>query len=53
MGPQITGKKSNNVAFTTYSPGDPSLVSRLESKNVVINAMPPSDGRSSFWSFFP
>jgi cell division protease FtsH len=37
----------NGSSFATYSPGDPDLVRRLESKNVVIAARPLSDGSTS------
>ena len=47
-GDRITGTLNDNgTTFQTYSPGDPSLVSRLESKNVNITARPESDGSSS------
>jgi cell division protease FtsH len=37
----------NNQHFSTYSPGDPELVNRLEAKNVVISASPMTDGSNS------
>ncbi len=37
----------NNQHFSTYSPGDPELVKRLEAKNVVISASPITDGSTS------
>src|SRR5690606_21466833 len=44
-GDRITGSYvDNQTGFQTYSPGDPSLVSRLEEKNVIINARPETDG---------
>src|SRR5690606_9571264 len=44
-GNRITGTYSDNrMTFQTYSPGDTSLVQRLESKKVTINARPESDG---------
>ncbi|EJM99354.1 ATP-dependent zinc metalloprotease FtsH [Phyllobacterium sp. YR531] len=47
-GDRITGTYSdNNANFQTYSPGDPGLVGRLESKNVQIAARPESDGSTS------
>ncbi|MEP7452214.1 ATP-dependent zinc metalloprotease FtsH [Phyllobacterium sp. SB3] len=47
-GDRITGTYSdNNSNFQTYSPGDPGLVGRLESKNVQIAARPESDGSTS------
>ena len=39
----------NNQHFSTYSPGDPELVNRLEAKNVVISASPISDGSNSLF----
>ncbi|PHP66144.1 cell division protein FtsH [Zhengella mangrovi] len=50
-GDRITGTYSDNGAgFQTYSPGDSNLVSRLESRNITINARPESDGSSSLTS---
>ncbi len=50
-GPTISGIYSDNAGrFETYSPGDPSLVTRLEDKDVTINAAPQSEG-SAFGSF--
>ncbi len=44
-GPQISGTYTDNGGrFKTYAPEDQTLVSRLESKGVVINAMPQSEG---------
>jgi cell division protease FtsH len=40
----------NNAGFQTYSPGDPSLVSKLEQKGVTINARPENDGSGSIFS---
>ncbi|MGL4488568.1 MAG: ATP-dependent metallopeptidase FtsH/Yme1/Tma family protein, partial [Rhizobiaceae bacterium] len=40
----------NNQNFSTYSPGDESLVARLEAKNVVITASPMTDGSPSVFS---
>jgi cell division protease FtsH len=37
----------NNQHFSTYSPGDPNLVNRLEAKNVVIAASPETEGSPS------
>jgi len=45
-GPEITGRFTDNRAFSTYSPSDPSLVDTLYKKNVKISAKPPSDGNS-------
>jgi cell division protease FtsH len=47
-GDRITGTYSDNSSgFQTYSPGDDSLIQRLESKNVQINARPENDGSGS------
>ncbi|MBX3584001.1 MAG: ATP-dependent zinc metalloprotease FtsH [Rhizobiaceae bacterium] len=44
-GDRISGTYSDNsTGFQTYSPGDASLVTRLEEKNVTINARPETDG---------
>jgi len=52
-GNRITGTYSDNrMTFQTYSPGDTSLVQRLESKKVTINARPESDGSGSILSYF-
>ncbi len=45
-GNEITGHFSDNRPFQTYSPNDPSLVQRLQAKNVQISAKPLSDGNS-------
>ncbi|MDI6027838.1 ATP-dependent zinc metalloprotease FtsH [Corticibacterium sp. UT-5YL-CI-8] len=51
-GDRITGTYvDNSTAFQTYSPGDSSLVSRLEEKNVTINARPESDGSNSLFGY--
>jgi cell division protease FtsH len=44
----VYGDSSNG--FQTYSPGDSSLVNRLEEKNVTINARPENDGSTSIFS---
>ncbi len=45
QGDQITGHlNSNNQAFTTTSPNDPNLVSRMLEHNVAINVKPADDG---------
>ncbi|MDP3898047.1 MAG: ATP-dependent zinc metalloprotease FtsH [Mesorhizobium sp.] len=50
-GDRITGTYADNsTAFQTYSPGDSTLVSRLEAKKVQINARPESDGSGSIFS---
>jgi len=51
-GERITGTYSDNSSgFQTYSPGDTSLVSRLEERGVTINARPESDGSNSFLGY--
>src|SRR5664279_1582934 len=42
-GNEITGHLTDNRAFATYSPNDPSLVQSLYKKNVSITAKPPSE----------
>ena len=44
-GDRISGTYTDNsTGFQTYSPGDATLVTRLEQKNVTINARPETDG---------
>ena len=51
-GARISGTYSDNsTGFQTYSPGDPSLVSRLQDKNVTINARPETDGSNSLFGY--
>ena len=51
-GDAITGKFSDsNASFQTYSPGDPELVKRLESKNVAIRARPEVDQDNTFFGY--
>ncbi|MGA3302048.1 MAG: ATP-dependent zinc metalloprotease FtsH [Methylovirgula sp.] len=45
-GNDISGHFTDNRAFTTYAPNDPTLVQNLYKKNVAISAKPPSDGNS-------
>ncbi len=45
-GAEVTGHFTDNRAFATYAPNDPSLVQTLYKKNVSIAAKPPSDGNS-------
>ncbi len=45
-GNEITGHFTDNRAFSTYAPNDPTLVQNLYKKNVSISAKPPSDGNS-------
>ena len=50
-GDRISGTYSDSSSgFSTYSPGDSSLVTRLEDKNVTINARPETDGSTSIFS---
>jgi cell division protease FtsH len=52
-GNRITGTYSDNrMNFQTYSPGDSTLVERLEQRNVTINARPESDGSGSLLGYF-
>src|SRR5690606_21690529 len=52
-GNRITGTYvDNRTPFQTYSPGDPTLVERLEERNVTINARPVTDGSSSLLGYF-
>jgi len=52
-GNRITGTYSDNRAgFQTYSPGDASLVQRLEEKKVTIVARPETDGSGSLLGYF-
>ncbi|MCT7377289.1 ATP-dependent zinc metalloprotease FtsH [Chelativorans salis] len=52
-GDRITGTYTDNqTPFQTYSPGDPSLVQRLEDRGVTINARPESDGSNSILGYF-
>ncbi|WP_026358532.1 ATP-dependent zinc metalloprotease FtsH [Aureimonas ureilytica] len=51
QGQRISGSYTDGATpFQTYSPGDPQLVSRLEQRNVQINASPPSDNVNPIWS---
>ncbi|UUP17245.1 ATP-dependent zinc metalloprotease FtsH [Nitratireductor thuwali] len=52
-GERITGTYvDNRTPFQTYSPGDPSLVDRLEQRGVTINAKPETDGSNSILGYF-
>jgi cell division protease FtsH len=42
-GNEITGHFTDNRAFATYAPNDPTLVQSLYKKNVSIMAKPPSE----------
>ncbi len=51
-GDRISGSYTDNAnGFQTYSPGDPTLVSRLEEKNVTINARPETDGSNTLFGY--
>jgi cell division protease FtsH len=51
-GDRITGTYiDNGTGFQTYSPGDPTLVSRLEDRGVTINARPETDGSNSILGY--
>jgi cell division protease FtsH len=55
-GDKITGHYSDNRAFYTYAPSDPTLVSRLYDKGVEISAEPSDKGFSlvgALVSWFP
>jgi cell division protease FtsH len=43
-GPEITGHFTDNRAFASYAPNDPTLVQTLYKKNVSITAKPSSEG---------
>ncbi len=43
-GPDISGHFTDNRAFSTYAPNDPTLISKLHAKGVSIAARPPQDG---------
>jgi cell division protease FtsH len=50
-GDRISGTYGDtSTGFSTYSPGDANLVTRLEEKNVTINARPETDGSTSIFS---
>ncbi|PSM19050.1 ATP-dependent zinc metalloprotease FtsH [Nitratireductor sp. StC3] len=51
-GERITGTYNDGGgSFQTYSPGDPSLVTRLEERGVTINARPESDGSNTLLGY--
>ena len=51
-GSRISGTYGDsNSGFQTYSPGDPSLVERLEQRGVTINARPETDGSNSIFGY--
>ena len=45
-GNEISGHFTDNRAFSTYAPNDPTLVQTLYKKNVSITARAPSEGNS-------
>ncbi len=45
-GPEISGHFTDNRAFSTYAPNDPTLVSKLHGKGVSIAARAPQEGGS-------
>jgi len=47
-GNEISGHFNDNRLFQTYAPSDPTLVSRLQSKNIQISAKPLTDP-NGFW----
>src|SRR5690606_33698401 len=51
-GNRITGNYGDSSSgFQTYSPGDATLVERLNAKGVTINARPESDGSNSIFGY--
>jgi cell division protease FtsH len=51
-GDRISGSYGDSASgFQTYSPGDTSLVSRLEAKGVTINARPETDGSNTLFGY--
>lgn len=56
-GQTIVGRKHDGRTFTTFTPRDASLMTRLEEKGVRIKAAPPEEELPSFWhiliSWFP
>ncbi len=48
LGPEINGVYKDGRLFSTYSPNDPSLVSKLQAKGVQITARPPQDNTPWF-----
>ena len=43
QGPNISGRKKDGSAFSTYAPSDPNLVSKLMANGVRVNAAPVDD----------
>lgn len=51
-GDRITGNYvDNSTGFQTYSPGDSTLVQKLQDRGVTINARPESDGSNSIFGY--
>ncbi|MCZ2203674.1 ATP-dependent zinc metalloprotease FtsH [Bartonella sp. A05] len=48
QGQKLTGQTVDHRVISTYAPRDPSLVQKLESKNVNVKAVPESSGNSIF-----
>ncbi|MGY9002169.1 MAG: ATP-dependent zinc metalloprotease FtsH [Rhodospirillales bacterium] len=57
QGSSITGNYRDSRPFSTYSPGDATLIERLTSKSVTINAVPSDKDSPTLWgiliSWFP
>ncbi|WP_274706899.1 ATP-dependent zinc metalloprotease FtsH [Sneathiella marina] len=56
QGHNIKGKTSDGRSFTTYAPEDSTLVSKLNSHGVIINAAPKEEGSmlmTTLLSWFP
>jgi len=57
QGQEVSGIYNDGRSFKTYAPEDPSLVSRLTKRGVVIKALPAEDGSPSLFqiliSWFP
>ncbi len=49
QGDNISGHFGDGRAFTTYAPRDPTLVPKLQEKNVAISAAPQEDGGQSIF----
>ena len=57
QGSSITGNYRDSRPFSTYSPGDATLIERLTSKSVTIKAVPSDNDSPTLWgiliSWFP
>ena len=52
IGDRVSGSYTENGAgFQTYTPGDTSLVQRLEERQVTINARPEVDGSNTLFGY--